>query len=190
MIARAYIHIQIKYTRGYQYFYKKHIISFLQNVTKIFNILPLLPKEFDIVIIRPPNTKNNDRIRRQFIKNIKIRKSRIRIWLDFLKKNHPDYRHIIINEQRIDALSINDNIDLYLIYVKLIKLIINTRPNILFNTEYIQKDFKRSSIQLFVPNLTPIVTEIEILRNALEKGRQYLSIFSFLITPINIFNGI
>ena len=49
-------------------------------------------------MIRSPNTENNDRIRRQFIKDIKIRKSRIRIWLDFLKENHPDYRHIIINE--------------------------------------------------------------------------------------------
>ena len=119
------------------------MVNFLQNVTKIFNILPLLSKEFDIIIIRPLNTKNNNRIRRQFIKNTKVRKSYIKIWLDFLKENHPDYRYITINEQRIDILSINDNIDLRLTYIELIKLIINTRSNILFNIEYIQKDFKR-----------------------------------------------
>ena len=94
-------------------------------------------------MIRSLNTENNDRIRRQFMKDTKIRKSRIRIWLDFLKENHPDYRYIIINEQRIDALSVNDNIDLYFIYIKLIKLVINIRPDTLLNTEYVQKDFKR-----------------------------------------------
>ena len=71
------------------------------------------------------------------MKDTKIRKNRIRIWLDFSKENHPDYRYIIINEQRIDALSVNDNIDLYLTYIKLIKLIINARFNTLPNTEYI-----------------------------------------------------
>ena len=98
MITRAYIYIQVKRARGHQYFYKGYVVSFLQNVTKIFNILPLFPEKFDIVIIRPSNTENNDRIRRQFIKDIKVRKSRIRIWLDFLKENYPDYRHITINE--------------------------------------------------------------------------------------------
>ena len=74
------------------------MISFSQNVAKIFNILPLLPEKLDIVIIRPPNTKNNDRIRHQFIKDTKVRKSYIKIWLNFLKENHPDYRYITINE--------------------------------------------------------------------------------------------
>ena len=32
------------------------------------------------------------------MKDIKIRKNRIKIWLDFLKENHPDYRYITINE--------------------------------------------------------------------------------------------
>ena len=143
MIARTYIYIQIKRTRGRQYFYKRHIISFSQNVTKIFNILPLLPKEFDIVIIRPLNTKNNDRIRRYFMKDIKVRKSYIKIQLDFLKENYPDYRHIIINEQRIDALLINDNIDSRFTYIELIKLVMDARPSTLPNIEYVQKDFKR-----------------------------------------------
>ena len=79
MITRVYIYIQIKRTRSHQYFYKKHIINFLQNVTKIFNILPLLPEKLDIIIVRPPNTENNDRIRRQFIKDTKVRKSCIKI---------------------------------------------------------------------------------------------------------------
>ena len=113
------------------------MISFSQNVTKIFNILPLLLKELDIIIIRLLNTKNNNRIRRQFIKNIKVRKSYIKIWLDFLKENHPDYRHITINEQRIDVLSVDDNIDSRLIYIELVELVINTRSDTLFNTEYI-----------------------------------------------------
>ena len=103
----------------------------------MFNILPLLLKKLDIIIIRPPNIKNNDRIRRQFIKDIKIRKSRIRIWQDFLKKNHLDYRYIIINEQRIDVLSVNDNINSHLIYIKLVKSVMDARPNTLFNTEHI-----------------------------------------------------
>ena len=176
MITRAYVYIQVKRARGHQYFYQRYIISFLQNVTKIFNILPFFSKKLDIIIIRSSNTKNNDRIRRQFIKNIKVRKSYIKIQLDFLKENHPDYRHITINEQRIDTLPIDDNIDLRLIYIELIKSVIDARSDTLPNIEYIQEDFKRPSAQLFVPNLIPIITEIEILRNALERGRQYLLI--------------
>ena len=122
------------------------MVSFSQNVAKIFNILSLFLEQFDIIMIRLLNTENNDRIRRQFIKDIKVRKSYIKIWLDFLKENHPDYRHIIINEQRIDILPINDNIDLRLIYIELVKLVMDARYDILFNTEYIQKDFKRLSI--------------------------------------------
>ena len=189
IIIRAYIYIQVKRARGHQYFYKKYVISFSQNVTKIFNILPFFFKKFDIIIIRFLNTENNDRIRHQFIKDIKVRKSCIKIQLDFLKENYPDYRHITVDEQRIDILSINDNIDLRLIYIELIKLVIDARPNTLFNTEYIQEDFKRLPVQLFVLNLILIVIEIEILRNALKRGRQYFLIPFFLTTPINIFYG-
>ena len=69
-----------------------------------------------------------------------------RIWLDFLKENHPDYRYITINEQRIDALSINDNIDLHLTYIELVEPVIDIRPNTLPNTEHVQEDFKRLPI--------------------------------------------
>ena len=88
-------------------------------------------------MIRPLVIENNDRIRRQFMKDTKVRKSRIRIWLDFLKENHPDYRYITINEQRIDVLPVNDNIDLYFTYIELIKSVMNARFNILLNTEHI-----------------------------------------------------
>ena len=71
------------------------------------------------------------------MKNIKVRKSRIKIWLDYLKENYSDYRYIIINEQRIDALSVNDNIYLRLTYIELVKLVIDTRPNTLPNIEYV-----------------------------------------------------
>ena len=71
------------------------------------------------------------------MKDTKIRKSYIKIWLDFLKENDPDYRHITVDEQRIDILSINDNIDSRLTYIELIELVMDTRPNILSNTEYI-----------------------------------------------------
>ena len=66
----------------------------------------------------------------------------------------------------------------------------DARSDILFNIEYVQEDFKRLPVQSFVPNLAPIVTEIEILRNALERGRQHLLMPSFLTVPINIFYGI
>ena len=88
-------------------------------------------------MVRFLNTENNDRIRRQFMKDIKVRKSYIKIWLDFLKENHSDYRYIIIDEQRIDALSIDDNIDSRLIYIELVELVVNARLDILFNTEYV-----------------------------------------------------
>ena len=65
----------------------------------------------------------------------------------------------------------------------------DARPDTLPNTEHVQEDFKRPPAQSFVPNLTPTVTETEILRNALERGRQHLSMPSFSTAPIDTFHG-
>ena len=111
MITRAHIYIQIKRARGYQYFYKKHMVNFLQNVTKIFNILPLLLKELDIVMIRPPNTENNDRIRRQFMKDTKVRKSRIRICEGKTPRPHVQYVQVYeVVKRMISSVAIRPTI--------------------------------------------------------------------------------
>ena len=78
------------------------------------------------------------------MKDIKVRKSRIKIQLDFLKENHPDYRYIIINEQRIDILLVNENIDLRFIYMELVEPIIDARSNTLPNVEHIQENIEKS----------------------------------------------
>jgi hypothetical protein len=55
LIARVHVHVDVCLFRGQQYKYKGHVINFLRDVGRIYNQLPLLPKDLDIIILRPAN---------------------------------------------------------------------------------------------------------------------------------------
>jgi hypothetical protein len=55
LIARVYCFVEVRQVRGVQYKYKGHIVNFLANTPKVYNRLPLLPKDLNIIIIRPFN---------------------------------------------------------------------------------------------------------------------------------------
>jgi hypothetical protein len=97
--------------RGYQYHYYRHCLSFAQNVVKTVNMLPNLPFELDIVILRPSDrVKSDPRFERQLRFDFRIRKGHIITWLRYLKAHHPDYRYITISRDRLDTLPTNDDI--------------------------------------------------------------------------------
>ncbi|KAK0655513.1 hypothetical protein B0T16DRAFT_499445 [Cercophora newfieldiana] len=86
---------------GIQYRYKGHVINFLRDVSKVYRQLPLLLRDVDMIILRPANATNQPHVVRQFARNFKVKQSNIRIWLEFLKENHPGYRDVLIDEANL-----------------------------------------------------------------------------------------
>jgi hypothetical protein len=55
IIARSHVQMMLHRYRGHQYFYSGHCVSFMQNNVKTVDMLPNLPSELDIVVLRPSN---------------------------------------------------------------------------------------------------------------------------------------
>src|ERR1700712_69790 len=112
IIARSHVQMMVYRYRGHQYHYTGHCVSFMQNTVKTVDVLPNLPAELDVVVLRPSDGMVQDDLRyqRQFRSDFRVRKGRIITWLRFLKEHHPDYRYINISSDRIDALPIDDDI--------------------------------------------------------------------------------
>jgi ATP-dependent DNA helicase PIF1 len=111
VIARAHVQMLVKRVRGHQYHYTGHCVTFLQNIVRTVDVLPNLPSELDIVLLRPPESCTDDlRYRRQFLTDFRVRRGYILAWLRFLKANHPDYRYITISTDRIAALPVDGDV--------------------------------------------------------------------------------
>ena len=104
LISRIHVSIQIQSVRGAQFRYTGHVINFLRDVGKIYNKLPLLPEDLEIIILRPSNTDENPGLRRQFAKDYRVRWSAITVWLEYLKENHPGYADIVIDRANLAQL--------------------------------------------------------------------------------------
>ena len=48
--------------------------------------------------------------KRQFLQDFHVRRSAILTWLQFLKANHPNYQHINISTDRLNALPMDDDV--------------------------------------------------------------------------------
>ena len=77
---------------------------FLRNVGKVYHQLPLLPRDLDVVILRPKNTSQSEQLSRQFRHQFRVRRRVIQQWLDFLTQRHQGYRHITVDQQALDQL--------------------------------------------------------------------------------------
>src|ERR1700729_814685 len=55
IIARSHVQMMVHRYRGHQYHYSGHCVSFMQNTVKTVDVLPNLPSELDIVVLRPSN---------------------------------------------------------------------------------------------------------------------------------------
>ncbi|PVH68415.1 hypothetical protein DL98DRAFT_391768, partial [Cadophora sp. DSE1049] len=60
IIARSHVQMLVHRYRGHQYHYSGHCVSFMQNNIKTVNMLPNLPSELDIVVLRPSNQVMED----------------------------------------------------------------------------------------------------------------------------------
>jgi ATP-dependent DNA helicase PIF1 len=70
------------------------------------DVLPNLPSELDIVVLRPSDQifEGNSRYKRQFKGSFRVRKNHVKTWLVYLQRNHPDYRYVSICDERLAAL--------------------------------------------------------------------------------------
>lgn len=106
LIARAHVHIQLRKIKGQQLKYSGHTVTFMQNTQKIFTKLPLLPRDVDIILLKPAagTLEVNNRINQTFEQAFRVRRSCVQLWLNYLKASHPDYRDIEIDEANLAAL--------------------------------------------------------------------------------------
>jgi hypothetical protein len=63
IITRSYVQMLVHRYRGHQYHYSGHCVSFMQNNIKTVNMLPNLPSELDVVVLRPSNQVIEDDLR-------------------------------------------------------------------------------------------------------------------------------
>lgn len=104
LIARVHIFIDVKLIRGQQYKYSKHCVSFLRDTGSLFSQLPRLPKEVDIIVLRPKKISNNAHAIRTFRREMTVRRAVVEKWLRFLIQNHPGYRDLQIDYERLAQL--------------------------------------------------------------------------------------
>ncbi|EXU94892.1 PIF1-like helicase [Metarhizium robertsii] len=110
LIARVHVHVNIMLVRGQQYKYRGHVVHFLREVGLVYNQLPLLPQELNTVLLRPANTSSHANLSRQFTRQFRVRRQPVAIWLNYLRRHHPGYRCMVINEERLNQLPDDGNV--------------------------------------------------------------------------------
>ncbi|KID82377.1 ATP-dependent DNA helicase PIF1 [Metarhizium guizhouense ARSEF 977] len=110
LIARVHVHVNIMLVRGQQYKYRGHVVHFLREVGLVNNQLPLLPQELNTVLLRPANTSSHANLSLQFTRQFRVRRQPVAIWLNYLRRHHPGYRCIVIDEEWLNQLPDDGNV--------------------------------------------------------------------------------
>ena len=183
LIARVHVFLEVRQIRGQQYRYKGNVVNFLRDVSRVFDELPLLPRHLDIVLLRPSNTDTNPHMSRQFIRDFVVRQQAVRQWLYFLRRHHPGYRDIVVNEELLSQLPIEDNV-----LDQIITMVGDAVP------EDIQDDTPDDGDGLdadgvAVPNVNPDNSDLEDLRQQLaHRQGAHITLPPFRATPLSEFN--
>ena len=69
LIARAHVHVQVYMIKDHQYKYSGHTVTFMQNTQKLYNKLPLLLEDLDILILKPAthSSEQDQLVNKQFV---------------------------------------------------------------------------------------------------------------------------
>jgi hypothetical protein len=129
----------------------------MQNTVKTVEMLPNLPSELDIVVLRPSDrvVRSDLRYQRQFWTDFRVRKGHVMTWLRFLKAHHPDYRYITISPDRISALPVDGDVSSSFVAV------IDDAVVEPLALEPVSADLPPPNSQSMVPNLNITTTEVE-----------------------------
>ncbi|KAG4268366.1 hypothetical protein FPRO04_12472 [Fusarium proliferatum] len=169
LICRVHVHVQVMAYRGQQYKYKGHVVNFLKDVGQVYRQLPLLPRELDVIVLRPRNQSAQPHMIRQFRGQFRVRQGHIRQWLEFLRANHPGYREIVINEEHLSQLPQDGDVTDQLITELIDPVEIE---------EFLQDDIDEVSGDLnlwdaaAVPNFIAQERDLTYLRTRLQGGHQ------------------
>ena len=181
LIARVHVFIEVRQVRGQQFKYKGHVVNFLQNTGHIYDTLLLLPKDLNMVLIRPSNAADNPQLDRQFRRDYRVRQGAVRSWLSFLRYNHPGYRSITIDQQTLDQLPVNGDV-------------MDQMTTRTVDAEEIDEvsaadiDDEQPPETAAVPDMAQEDSEMEELRRQLGLERDHLSMPSVRSTPLSEFN--
>ncbi|KAK0707071.1 hypothetical protein B0T26DRAFT_806689 [Lasiosphaeria miniovina] len=109
LIARVHVYIDVRLIRAQQYRFSKHYVSFLRDTGSLFDQLPRLPRELDIIILRPRTggAPNAAHTLRAFRGDFRVRRRYIEIWLQYLIAHHPGYADLEINAERLSSLPVD-----------------------------------------------------------------------------------
>lgn len=99
-IARYHTVTEVHQIRGGNYRYRGHVCCFPRDTASIYRELPLLPEQLPIIVLKDPPPQLAGRELQRF----KIRRQAVSLWLDYLKHNHPLYRTILIDADRMSQL--------------------------------------------------------------------------------------
>ncbi|KAJ3455383.1 hypothetical protein MRS44_013983 [Fusarium solani] len=110
LIARVHVHVKVLQVRGAQYKYRGHVVHFLRNVGRLFEELPVLPEDLDMVLLRPPNMEGDPHFQQQFARDFRVRRSCLLTWLHYLQRHHPGYRDVIVSQDRLQRLPLDGSI--------------------------------------------------------------------------------
>ena len=160
IIARSHVQMLVHRYRGHQYHYSGHCVSFMQNNVKTVDMLPNLPSELDIVVLRPSDQvmESDRRYRSQFRADFRVRKNHVLTWLRYLKANHPDYRYITISSDRIDALPVDGDIS-----SSFVTVVDDTSVEEPVPEQPVSGELPPPNSQSMVPNVNITATEADLI---------------------------
>lgn len=101
IIARVHLHLQVWRVRGLQYHYTGHCVSFWQNSADFISILPTLPENINLLLLRPSSKDAEERHSRQFAKEFHVNRENVTRALLWLKENNPLYFDITIDDEAL-----------------------------------------------------------------------------------------
>ena len=188
IIARSHVQMMVHRYRGHQYHYSGHCVSFMQNAVKTVDVLPNLPSELDIVVLRPSDrvVESDPRYQRQFRSDFRVRKGRVITWLRFLKDHHPDYRYITVSLDRINALPVDEDVS------SSFASVVDNDTGEGGQDQPVLADLPPPNSQSMVPNLDITTTEIGLIVQEIT-GRKLpppsLPAPSIRMTPIDEASG-
>ncbi|EED12765.1 conserved hypothetical protein [Talaromyces stipitatus ATCC 10500] len=178
LIARVHVFVEVRRVRGQQYKYSGHVVNFLRDTARVYNTLPLLPRNLEIILLRPANASTDPRLQRQFIHDFRVRRERVLKWLSFLRQNHPGYRDIEISTAALELLPLDGDV---------VDQVINKSLDPVQISDSADTEVIEPPEVCAVPDLLAQEDEMSAIRNQLqpeESCQQHMEFPPFRSTPI------
>ena len=161
-------------SKGGQYKVRGNVITFSQDVSTLCTVLPHLPEELDVLIIRKTDSQTTPSY-----KDFRVRKSKVYALLCFLQQHNPSYRDITIQPPQDSNLPDDDTVFGHLPCLPTHRdpdSSLSTHGSARSHTDDTgEPDFECDElvqeINSFIPSLTPLPSEQDAISSALHLSR-------------------